>query len=30
MVEAVAADPQVDSRKYDALDDIRQFLRDHS
>jgi hypothetical protein len=27
MVETVAADPQVDSRKYDTLDDIRQFLR---
>jgi hypothetical protein len=30
MVEAVAADPEVDSRKYDALDDIRQFLGGHS
>jgi len=26
MVEAVATDPEVDGRKYDALDDIRQFL----
>lgn len=26
MVEAVAADPEVDGRKYDALDDIRRFL----
>jgi hypothetical protein len=26
MVEAVAADPDVDGRKYDALDDVRQFL----
>jgi hypothetical protein len=30
MVEEVAADPEVDGRKYDALDDLRQFLGGHS
>ena len=30
MVKAVATDPEVDGRKYDALDDLRQFLGGHS
>jgi hypothetical protein len=30
MVQAVAADPQVDGRKYDAVDDLRQFLTGRS
>jgi hypothetical protein len=27
MVEAVANDPEVDGRKYDALNDVRQFAK---
>jgi hypothetical protein len=30
MVRRVAADPVVDGRKYDALEDMEQFLRRHN